>query len=167
MKNRRIAIGAFFLAVILCLSVGYALVTDLLDIQGVANVAADTGTFDNGVYFDSAVAADANDTTTINADKDKATFTIHSLVSKGDTAEITFTIKNDNEVDALVTPKLSSNTNAEYFQVTSDWMVADVSQPKTIAAGSSETYTLTVELLKMPTAALGTSISVEMTATAE
>lgn len=167
MKNRRIAIGAFFLAVILCLSVGYALVTDLLDIQGVANVAADTGTFDEGVYFASAVAENANDTTTINADKDKATFTIHSLVSKGDTAEITFTIRNDNEVDALVTPKLSSNTNAEYFKVTSDWMVEGVSQPKTIAAGSSETYTLTVELLKMPTAALGTSISVEMTATAE
>ncbi len=169
MKNRRIAIGAFFLAVVLCLSVGFALVTDILDIQGVANVNADTSTFDENIYFSDAVANATGDTARVNADaaNDKATFTVNSLKSKGDTATFTFTIKNDNEVAALVTPKLASNTNEEYFKVTSDWMVEGVSQAKTIDAGTDKTYTITVELLKMPTSTIGTSISIELTATAD
>ena len=165
MKNRRKVIDAFLVIAVLCVGVGYAVVTDILDIQGVANVSATAAekAFDEDIKFISAVANVTGDTASVNADnEDKATFTVNSLKGQGETATFTFTIENGNDIDALVTPKLASNTNDTYFEVSSDWGGV----AKTIAAGQTATYTVTVELLKTPTSTVGTSISIELTATA-
>ena len=84
MKNRKMAIVAFFLVAVLCIGAGYAVLTDILDIQGVANETGNT--------------AEVNTNT-----PDKATFTVNTLAGKGDKATFTFTIKNENDgIDADV-----------------------------------------------------------------
>jgi len=169
MKSRRLAIGAFFVAVVLCLTMGYALVTDTLDIQGVANVNADETTFDGNVKFESAVAKNAvSDEIILNSTKDKADFTTRSLTKKDDESVYDLVIKNENEFPVTVTPKLVSNNNDEYFEITSDWMDAEGnSQPKEIPANSTLPYKLTIKLIKMPTSVQTTSVSIELTVTGE
>ena len=97
-------------------------------------------------------------------DNDMANFTVTSLATAGNTAEFTFTIKNDSDLDAEVTPTLASdgNTNSEYFDIVSDW----AGQAKTIAAGGSETYTITITLKKTPTDTIHGSFHIELTAEA-
>ena len=81
-------------------------------------------------------------------------------------ATFTFTINNDSAHDVVVTPKLNAtlgNTNTEYFELTSDWAGA----AKTIPAGSTMTYTVTIKLVKDPTDAVAGSFLVELTAVAD
>ena len=122
------------------------------------------------MYFTSAALADENaeNTTSINADNnDKVSFTAKNLKGQGDTAKFVYTIYNGSDVDAVVTPSISSNTAAEYFGLSSDWNA----QPRTIEAGQSTTYTITVTLLKTPTfediELLSGSFIVELTAVAQ
>lgn len=169
MKNRKRALVAFFLAAVLCLGVGYAAVTDILDIQGVANVNATAAeaSFDEDIYFTNAVANGVGtpNTASINADNaDKGTFTVNSLAGKGDKATFTFTIINKGDLTADVTPAIVSHTNEEFFAVSSDWQGAT----KTLAgSGATIDYTVTVELLKTPTTTIGSQFGIELTAVAE
>ena len=168
MKNRKGLIAFLVLAVML-LGVGYAALTDTLDITGSADVnqSAAEEAFNEDIYFSAAVANEAGNTASVNADNnDKASFTAATLKGKGDKVTFTFTIKNDGDVAATVTPKLNAtlgNTNPEYFSLTSDWDGAS----KTLEAGGELTYTLTVELLKTPTETIAGSFLVELTAVAE
>lgn len=165
MKNRKGLIAFLVLAVML-LGVGYAALTDTLDITGSADVnqSAAEEAFNEDIYFSAAVANEEGNTASINADNnDKASFTAKTLKGKGDKVTFTFTIKNDGDVAATVTPKLNAtlgNTNPEYFSLTSDWG----GEAKTLAAGGELTYTLTVELLKTPTETVAASFLVELTA---
>ncbi len=164
MKNRKTAIVAFLLVAVMCIGAGYAVLTDILDIQGVANVSATEAekVFESKIYFTHAVANETGNTAEVNGNTpDKATFTVNTLAGKGNKATFTFTIKNANEdLDAVVTPAIASNSNSTLFKVYSDW----AGQPRTIVAGASETYTVTVELLETPTETVGTSIAIELTA---
>ena len=169
MKNRKRALVAFLLAAVLCLGVGYAAVTDILDIQGVANVNATAAeaSFDDDIYFTTAVANGVGTTNTasINADNaDKATFTVNSLAGAGDEATFTFTIINNGDLEADITPAIVSHTNEEYFDVSSDWQ----GQMKTLAGGGATVdYTVTVKLKKTPTTTIGGQFGIELTAVAE
>ena len=166
MKNRKIVIVAFLLVAMMLLGVGYAALSDTLDITGSADVnqSAAEEAFNEDVFFSAAVANEAGNTASINADNnDKASFTANTLKGKGDKVTFTFTIKNDGDVDATVTPKLNAtlgNTNSEYFTISSDWDGA----AKTLAAHSEVTYTVTVELIKTPTETISGSFLVELTA---
>ena len=173
MKNRRTVVVAFLLCAVMLLGVGYAALSDTLDITGSADVnqSAAEEAFNEDIYFSAAVAnniagADnaGGNTASVNADNnDKASFTIKSMKGAGDKATFTFTIKNDGDVDADVTPKLNAtlgNTNPEYFSIKSDWDGAE----KTLAAHSEITYTLTVTLLKTPTETISGSFLVELAA---
>ena len=168
MKNRKRLIAIMVLAVML-LGIGYAALTDTLDITGSADVnqSAAEEAFDQDIYFSAAVANEEGNTASVNADNiDKASFTAKTLKGKGDKATFTFTIKNDGDVDATVTPKLNAslgNTNPEYFAISSDW----AGEAKVLAAHSEVTYTLTVELLKTPTNTISGSFLVELVAVAE
>ena len=169
MKNRKIIVVAFLLVSVMLLGIGYAALTDVLDITGSADVnqSAAEEAFNEDIYFSAAVANETGNTASVNADNnDKASFTAKTLKGKGDKATFTFTIKNDGDVAATVTPKLNAtlgNTNTEYFTVTSDWNGAS----KTLTAGGELTYTVTVELIKTPTETIGGSFLVELTAVAE
>ena len=172
MKNRNTIVVAFLLCAVLLLGVGYAAIADVLDITGSADVtkANAQASYDADVYFTNAEIADGNveNTTSINADNnDKVSFTAKNLKGQGDTAKFTYTIYNGSDVDANVTPSISSNTAAEYFGLSSDWNA----QPKLIKAGQSMTYTVTVTLLKTPTfeemELLSGSFIIELTAVAQ
>ena len=172
MKNRKIVVVSFLLIAVMMMSVGYAAIADVLDITGSADVTKENAqaAFDADVYFANAALADAHNenTTSVNADnKDKASFTAKSLKGQGDTASFIYTIKNDNDVDAEVTPRISSNTSEGYFGLSSDWN----GQPRTIKAGESATYTVTVTLKKTPTfetlELVSGSFIIELTAVAQ
>lgn len=168
MKNRKSLIAVLLVAVML-LGIGYAALTDTLDITGSADVnqSAAEEAFNEDIYFSAAVANEDGNTASVNADNnDKASFTAKTLKGKGDKVTFTFTIKNDGDVAATVTPKLNAslgNTNPEYFSLTSDWN----GESEVLAANSEITYTLTVELLKTPTETIAASFLIELTAVAE
>jgi uncharacterized repeat protein (TIGR01451 family) len=175
MKNRKTVVVAFLLVAVMLMGVGYAALTDVLDITGSADVnqSAAEEAFNEDVYFSAAEAENPTpapekpNTASVNADnKDKASFTANTLKGKGDKATFTFTIKNDGDVAATVTPKLNAtlgNTLPEYFSITSDWDGAT----KTLAAGGSLTYTVTVELIKTPTETISGSFLIELTAVSQ
>lgn len=166
MKNRKTVVVAFLLVAVMLLGVGYAALTDVLDITGSADVnqSAAEESFNEDIYFTGAVANESGNTASVNADNnDKASFTANTLKGAGDTATFTFTILNNGDVDAVVTPAISSNTNPTYFEITSDW----AGQAKDLAAGQSLTYTVTVELLQTPTETISGSFVIELTATSE
>ena len=166
MKNRKTVVVAFLLVAVMLLSVGYAALSDTLDITGSADVnqSAAEEAFNEDIFFSAAVANETGNTASINADNnDKASFTANTLKGKDDKVTFTFTIKNDGDVTAKVTPKLNAtlgNTNSEYFTITSDWD----GSTKDLAAHSEITYTLTVELIKTPTETISGSFLVELTA---
>lgn len=166
MKNRRTLVVAFLLVAVMMLGVGYAALTDVLDITGSADVnqSAAEEAFNTDIYFTAAVANEEGNTASINADNnDKASFTINTFKGKDDVATFTFTIKNNGDVDANVTPKLNAtlgNTNTEYFAIESDWDGAT----KLLAAGQEITYTLTVTMIKTPTETVSGSFLVELEA---
>ena len=168
MKNRKGLISLMLVAVLL-LGIGYAALSDTLDITGSADVnqSAAEEAFNEDIFFSAAVANEAGNTASVNSDNnDKASFTAATLKGKGDKVTFTFTIKNDGDVDATVTPKLNAslgNTNPEYFSISSDW----AGEAKVLAAHSEVTYTLTVELLKTPTNTISGSFLVELVAVAE
>lgn len=169
MRNKKTILVAFILCAAMVIGVGYAALTDILDITGSADVNHSDAekAYNEDIHFAStngAVANDVGNTASVNADNnDKASFTVNSLSGAGDKATFTFTIVNDGDLDATVTPKLSANagnTNPTYFKITSDWDGA----AKPLAAGGSITYTVTVELLKTPTETIGGSFLIELTA---
>lgn len=163
MKNKKKVVVAFLLVAVMLLGVGYAALTDVLDITGSADVnqSAAEEAFNEDIYFSAAVANETGNTASVNSDNnDKASFTANTLKGKGDKATFTFTIKNDGDLDAAITPAISSNTNMTYFAVSSDWAGAT----KTLAAGQTITYTVTIELIETPTATIGGSCIIELTA---
>lgn len=168
MKKRRSLIISLLLVAALTLGIGYATLTDVLDINGTADVTqlgAQTS-FDEDIYFKSATATNSGDhASVVTDDPDMSTFTANSLQGAGDTAIFTFVIQNDGDLDALVTPSLAAdgNTNTEYFSIVSDWNA----QPRTIAAGATANYVVTVTLLKTPTDAIHGAFHIELTATAD
>ena len=131
------------------MAVGFAALTDTLNITGDAEVdfTSATSGFDADVYFSDASASNNNDTANVTvANNDAAIFSVRSLTAKGETATFTFTVKNDNEFEAYV--KLNEtkniNNNTEYFSI--DLVEKTFSVP---AHGTAD-ITVTVTLLKTP-----------------
>ena len=171
MKAKRLTVVAFLLCAIMVLGVGFAALTDVLDIQGSADInqSAAESAFNDDIYFsdfseyksgDAGVAYTANINTNNN---DKGQFTVTGLASKDDFAQITFTIKSESDKAAKITPKVSSNTNETYFAISSDWE----GQEKTLAAGGTLTITVKVLLKETPTETISGSFIIELTAVAE
>ena len=167
MKNRRNVVVAFMLVAVMLLSIGYAALSDTLDITGSVDVnqSAAEEAFNEDIYFSAAVANESGNTASINADNnDKASFTINTFKGKDDVATFTFTIKNAGDVAATVTPRLNAtlgNTNTEYFSIESDWD----GDTKDLAAGAEITYTVTVTMIKTPTETISGSFLLELVAT--
>ena len=166
MKKRRSLIISFLLVAALALGIGYAALSDVLDIQGTAEISAGIAeeAFNQDVYFSKAEPG-TGATASINPDNnDKATFTATGFSQVGDKVTVTYTIKNDSEHYAAdVTPRLLQNSNETFFAISSDWNTTT----QRIAAGGEKTITITVELIKLPTAAEGlttASFNIELTA---
>ena len=168
MKKRRSVVIAFLLVAALLMGIGYAALTDVLDITGSADIdrSAAESSFNEDIYFSAAVANEADNTASVNPDNnDKASFTANTLKGAGDKATFTFSIVNVGDVDATITPKITTNTQTEYFKLTSDWNGATQNLPAGTLDTAPLTYTVTVELIKTPTETLSGSFLIELTAT--
>ena len=150
MRNRKRIIVSFMIIACMLMAVGFAALTDTLNLIGDAEVDFNTANsgFDADVYFSAAEALndEKGDTANVTPDVDIARFSVRSLAAKGEKATFTFTVKNDNEFAAYVkvNNEKSVNNNTEYFNVTMD--VTEFEVP----AEGEYTFTVTVELLKTP-----------------
>ena len=174
MRNRKTVVVAFMLCAVMLLGIGYAALSDTLDITGSVDVnqSAAESAFNEDIYFANAVAngTDTTNTASINHDNnDKASFTINDFKGAGDIATFTFTIANAGDVAATVTPRLNAtlgNTNTEYFEISSDWDGATKDLAAAVDGTPTEiTYTVTVTMIKTPTETISGSFLLELVAT--
>lgn len=177
MKNRNTIVVLFLLVAAMLLGVGYATLSDTLDITGSAdiNVSDLEKAYEDDIYFVSASPEPSTlNTASLNPDnKDKASFSAVSLQKKGDKAVFTFVIANESAHDVVVTPKLNAtlgNTNPAYFSITSSWNAQSRTIPAMAdgsATPSTIEYVVTVELLEDPTEAVSGSFLIELVAVAD
>lgn len=176
MKNRKTVIVAFLLVAALLLGVGYAAVTNVLDIQGSVSVSASDAEkeFNEDIYFtgvvvDSALkdAVSASDnlgyTANINTNNnDKAQFTVTGIAKTNDSETITYRIKNDSVHDATVSLKGAvTNTNSTDFSFDYYFGTEDV-KSTTIPAGGTVDVSVKVALISQLTGASSASFVIEL-----
>lgn len=191
MKNRKFVVVAFLLIAVLLLGVGYAAVTNVLDVQGSASVSATVAEeeFNEDIYFSGVVdtlngnaivanidnAATYGYTANINTNNnDKAQFTVNSLRNADDTVSITYEITNDSEYEATVSLKTITNTNGSiqnngadgHFDF--DYYFGTVGTKSVqIPAGETATVTVVITLRSQVTEAVSASFVLELNATAQ
>lgn len=181
MKNRKNIVIAFLLVASLCLSVGFAALTDTLNINGNINVGGDNTSneeaakeWDADVYFSSvnktSKTGNANDskyTVAIDttATKDNLTVNLESgcLSVNGDSVTFTATIKNEsNDYAATISAAtVTGLTNvSDYISVT-----ANVPEGN-IEPGATKDVTITIKLIKTPADSINvTNLNIAFTAT--
>ena len=161
MKNRKFVVAAFLLAAAMLLGVGYAAISDTLDIQGTADVSEQgaNNTFNDDVYFDGVMLnGEKKDAITLNEqqgytahidsmDNDMAHFTISDVDANGEYKVITYVIQNDSSNEVVISLKNASTTEPTYFSYETE---LDNSATKTIAAGESTTVWVKVTLINDP-----------------
>lgn len=164
MKNRRIIVASFLICACLVMGIGYAAFSDVMDINGTAEIQKDN-VYDGNVIFTDAVAVPRLDgeatmnTANINPNNpDKAAFTVKDLVTQGEKATFQFTIKNTNTEAFKISLKETTLVNQDaqnYFIVEDDLG----EEGKTIEAnGGTIVVTLVVTLNETPASDV-TSIS--------
>ena len=150
MRNRKFIIVTFMLAACMLLAVGFANLTDTLNIEGDAEVshANAVTAFDEDVYFSNVSSGSGYTAEILTTNNDKGNFTVTGLAGEDDAITITFTIKNDNDFDVkcVVDPTNTSTTNTAYFSCSTN--VGD--SEFTVAAGGTYDVEVTVTLLQTP-----------------
>lgn len=161
MKNRRNIVIAFLLCACLLVGVGYAAFSDVMDISGTAELNADE-VADGNIIFVSATAASELDTATVNQNnKDKASFTVKSVVSDGEKATFTFVIENTNttpyNIQFRANPKGTNDDANNYYAISSTLsngtntvQGTDTTTTIQIAANGQVTVTVVVEMTQTP-----------------
>ena len=148
MKNRKTIIVAFLLVAALCLGIGYAALTDTLNINGTANIskgAAETE-FDEDVYFTSASGNGCSAAIADGNKPDAATLTItDGMGVLGDYVTATYTVQNEGEKPVTVSIAHNSSTNFD---------ISTGSANYTIPAKSSIDIDVTVTLKTTVTATI-------------
>lgn len=157
MRNSRTITYLVILAIVLTLSVGYAVIS-AVDMTVSGTAAAATENLD--VVFSKAEGSSTKATGT--ASNLTAGITVSNL-TLNETVYVTYTVTN-NETDVAASIKQASitNSNTEYFQVTTDATTA-----KSVAAKGTTTVKVSVKLIKTPVASANNSanITVKFTAT--
>ena len=153
MKKKKLAVAAFVTAAALTLGIGYAALSDSMQIDGTMNVNGGTA-FDADIYFTSAGEVDATGyTATIATDKDKASFTVSGLSGAGESVTIPFVISNFGDNDAWVSVKTAPNASSELhpnygtiYTVSTDLTSAKKLGKATVSEGNTTATTLTVNV---------------------
>lgn len=171
MRNRKTVITAFILVAVMLMAVGFAAMSDDLNITGTAGIAlehAETA-FAEDIYFTKAVMSADKGTAVIGADangeaNDKITITVAdgALKGKGDSVLCAVEITNAGDVDAWVKLDSASASNSEYFQVTTSWGATSI---QALAAGTSVDITVTITCIKTPQTEVTTTFDLGFTAT--
>ena len=173
MKKRRTTIIAVLLIAALALGIGYAALSDDLQITGSAAITATEAdeAFEADVYFSKAVMTADRGTAVIGElatgtdDADKITITVAAgaLKGKGDSVICAAEISNKGDIDAIVTLGTPAITgDSEYFAVTTSWAgnTAQVNQ------GGTADLTITITCTKTPTEAVDMAFTLDLTADA-
>lgn len=180
MKKRKTALLGFLLTAMLGIGVGYAAVTDVLDVTGTVEITEEAAAkeFDTEVYFTKAeVVGEDNQleiaTANINTNNnDKASFTVKGLSDANDKIEIKYTIYNESE--RTVELKLRFDDTVKYdgngvytssdgcFTITND--IAN----QTVQLAKDTTYatTFTINWIKTPTKMINETVTFVIEATA-
>ena len=173
MKKRRTLIISLLLVAALCLGVGYAALTDILDIAGTIDLSREEAEkeFNLDIMFDEQVIVSDPTLATArrNTDNDdKGTFSVTGFKAVDDEVTITYKILNIGELDAQVTPKVITNTYAENLSYTTDWdKVGGGMETKTIVAGGEQTISITVKLTQLPTETIQANFNLELSVVAD
>ncbi len=152
MLKRSKLLVAFLVVTVLCAGIGFAAVSDTLNVAGSLSVNVDSDIvideFNADVYFTSVENTATGITATVDSvDDDKVNITIDDtvLTSVGSTAVIVANIKNAGEYTVtLNTPTTSNEDFANYATVTAEL------GNSTLTGGDSTTLTITVELTAIP-----------------
>lgn len=147
MHKKKTFVGVFLMLAILVLGVGYAAISNItLNITGSATASPDDKNFSVKFNDTAITVSDANKVTAKKTDDLNATLEVTGLTAKGDTATATYTIENASaDLSASLASPVITNSNTEYFKVTTDLADATV-----ITHGKTTTVTVTVELIKTP-----------------
>ena len=145
MKKRRTLIISLLLVAALCLGIGYASVTDILDISGIveANGSGMAEDFDGDVYF-SAISGNtgkASESRLIGDKSDNASFHVDGLSALDETVSVTYTIQNDYSSSVWVSLITPSNDSNDYLEITHDLTLYEE-----IPAGGSIDVTVTARV---------------------
>ncbi len=159
MKNRKFIVVAFMLIACMIVGVGFAELTDVLNLEGdaeVSHVNAENA-FDGDVYFSAVSEGSGYTAEILSTNPDKGNFTVTGLEGIDDSISITFTIKNDSDLAAQVSMDANNTTStrAEYFSATYSIGASGV----TIPAGGTQDITVTITLLQTPILAENQTIS--------
>lgn len=165
MKSKKTIIALTILLAVLALGIGYATISNVvLNISGSAAASADASNFNVG--FDTSITpvgtatvgtAEGNYTDTKNA-----TMTVSGLTTAGQSATVTYTVKNTStDIKANLSATVNNTgANANYFTV-SDPVFGETS----INANDSTTVAITVTLNQTPIDDVSANFSVALTAT--
>ncbi len=169
MKNRKTVVVAFLLIAAMLLGIGYAELTDTLTLIGNATIDMQQAgmNFDEKVYWSAGEIL--RSTNTSPEDKvggigsDDATFQLHSLATKGDFAELKFTIKNESNVPVQITinPDSITGTGADKFTCTYTYSIAD----HVIPSGGTMDVTVLVTVANPVTSAETATFNISYVAT--
>ena len=163
MKNRRIIVASFLICACLVMGIGYAAFSDVMDINGSAELSVDKVTDGNIIFTSAEALLRQGETATTNTaninpnNPDKASYSVNDLVTEGQTAQFKFTITNTNAEEYTIKTLKHTLVNDDantYYEITDDLGAAG----KTIAAnGGTLEVTITVSMKETPTA--GTAVN--------
>lgn len=167
MKSKKTIIALTILLAVLALGIGYATISNVvLNISGSAAASADASNF--SVVFDqtktpvgSTTVSGANASGTFT-DAKNATMSVSGLTTAGQSATVTYTVKNTStDIKANLSATVNNTgANANYFTV-SDPVFGETS----INANDSTTVAITVTLNQTPINDVSANFSVALTAT--
>ncbi len=172
MLKRNKILVAFIAVTVLCASIGFAAISDTLNVSGSVALNLDsTGElnqeFDKNVVFTNPMGTTASVTTSeISTDGDKYTFAIDaSAFNKvGDSVTVTVDIRNDNSTDAAL--KVNNITEGDLADdITVSALFAGSASSATVGSEKTTTLTITVTLEKVPQTTASSNISFTITAT--
>ena len=152
-------IAAIVVVAVLVIGVGYAAIQNItLNIEGTANANASQANFTVALSGTPTVS-DASKVTAAVTDDLNATLNVTGLTAKGETVTATYTIQNTSADLSANLSAITSNSNTEYFAVTSDF------DAESIEKGAATTITVTVALIKTPiTESVSSTVGVQITA---
>lgn len=154
MRNRKSLLSISIFTLVLVLSVGYAVVNSVeLDISGAAAAVAQ----DLKVSFKSATPTTGDVKGTVTEGSLSASITANNL-TLNNPVTVTYVVENsETDVNALIKEKTITNSNEEYFSVTTN-----VKDGVTCNAKSTTSVVVTVTLIKTPVEVEDNSASIDI-----
>lgn len=140
MKNRKSIIVIFVLLAVAFLGIGYAAVTDDVDVKG--EIGATTGLLDLQI---TGVCLEGGGTVTVSDDKKTVTIATPEMKELGEYVlfEITVINNTDDYKAALTLEETTANSNTEYFEVSNNFTETTIEEHGT---GKANTYTFQIEI---------------------